>query len=194
MLVFLLNYLIAAHDGSVAILYRLEILVLNIHVLTELRVGRGHNQSVEDILHVCITLVVCLVKLHILLIVFFLVGLVKDAENLLKAIVDLSAQERYLYDDAVMGKAIDKRVRQALGHLMPLVVVGFVVDIEYRHVDVPHPVSENIHSHHRDAVGRAQLLLHHIFLVGILGTEILPEAQGLRVKPRLLQLNENKTH
>ena len=101
-------------------------------------------------------------------------------------------QQRNLHNDAVMDEAVDKRVGKALGHLAALVVVRLMVDIEHGHVDVPHPVSENINCHHRDAVGRAQLLLHHIFLVGILGAEILPEAQGLRVQPRLLQLDENQ--
>ena len=170
----------------------MEILVLDIHVLTQLCICGGHDQSVEDILHVGIIRIVGIVKLHQLPIVLLLVGLVKHAEHFFEPVVDLSVQQRDLHDDTVVDETVDKRVGESLRDLVALVVVGLVVDIEHGHVDLPNPMSEDIDGHHRNAVGRAHLLVHHVLRVGILGTEILPEAQGLRLQPCLLQFNEDQ--
>ena len=75
------------------------------------------------ILHVGIVLIVGIVKLHKLLVVLLLVGLVKHAEDLVQPVVDLPVQEGDLHDDAVMHEAVDERVGKSLGHLAPLVVV-----------------------------------------------------------------------
>ena len=184
--------LVSAHDGGVAVLYCLKILVLHIHVLTKLGIHGGHDEPVEDILHVGVVLIVGVVQLYQLPVVLLLVGLVEYAEHPVQPVVDLPVQKRNLDDNAFMDEAVDERVGESIGHLAALVVTGLVVDIEHWHFDVSDPMPENIHRHHRKPVGRAQLFLHHVLWVGILGSEILPEAQGLGLQPSLLQLDENQ--
>ena len=191
LLVLLFNHFVSVHDGGVTVLYSLEILVLNIHILTELGINRGHHKPMENVLHVSIILIVGFVKLHNLPVVFFLVGLVKHAEHLFQPVIDLSVQKRNLDNDAVMDEAVNKRVREALRHLMAFIVVGFMVDIEYGHVNLSYSMPKDIHRHHGNTIGRVYLFAYHILRVCILCTEILPEAQRLRFQPCFLQLNED---
>ena len=176
LLIFLLNHLVATHDCGVTILYRLEKLVLHVHVLTKLRVRRGLEQPTEDILHVSITLIIGIVKLYHLPVVLLFVGLVKHAEHLEQSVVDLSVQEGDLYDDAVMDETVDKGVGKALSYLMPVVIIRLVVDIKHGYVYISNPVPENIYGNHRNAVGWPHFLVHHVLFVGILSAEILPKA------------------
>ena len=168
--------LITTHEGGVAILYRLEKLVLHVHVLTKLRVRRGLEQSTEDILHVSITLIIGIVKLYHLPIILLLVGLVKHAEHLEQSVVNLPVQEGDLYDDAVMDEAVDKGVGKTMRHLMAVVIIRLVIDIKHGHVYISNPMPENIYGNHRNAVGWSHFLAHHVLFVGILSTEILPKA------------------
>ena len=129
----------------------------------------------EDVLHIGIVLIVGIVEFNKLPVVLLFVGLVKNTEHLFQSVVDLSVQEWNLHDDAVMDKAVDKRVRKTLGNLVTLVIVGFMIDIEHRHIDMPYPMPENIYCHHRNPIGRAHLFAHHILGIGILCAEVLPE-------------------
>ena len=192
LLILLFDHFIATHDGCIAIFYCLEILVFNIHILTKLCITGGHDEPMEDILHISVVLILCIVYLHDLSVVFLLEGLVKYTENFFQSVVDLSMQERYLHDDTFMDEAVDKRVGKSLCHFMPLIVVGLVVDIEYRNIDFPYSMPKDIHSYHRYSVGRPHLFMYHILRVSILCTEILSEAQRLGLQPCLLQFDENQ--
>ena len=144
----------------------------------------------KDVLHVGIVLIVGLVKFYKLPVVLLFVGLVKHAEHFVQSVVDLSVQEWYLYDDAVMDETVDKGVGKPLGYLVTVVIIRLMVDIKHGHVYISDPVPENIYSHHWNAVGRAHLLVNHVLGVGVLRAEILSEAKGLCLQPCLLQFDE----
>ena len=118
--------------------------------------------------------------------------LVEHAQHTFKTVVHLTAQQRYLHDDAVVYQAVDKRVRQALDNLRTVVVERLVADIEHRHLNVAHTMAQQIYRHHRYGMPVAVVLRGDVLRVGILRAEILAEAQRLRLKPRLLELYQYK--
>ena len=95
-------------------------------------------------------------------------------------------QTRYLHNDAVVSKAVDKRIGQALRHQFVVVVVRLTAHVEHWLFYVAHLVTQQIYRHHGNGVC-ALMLRQHILHIGILCTEILAEAQGLRFQPCLLQ-------
>ena len=107
--------------------------------------------------------------------------LVEHAQHTLKTVVHLTAQQRYLHDDAVVYQAVYKRVGQAFDHLRTVVVERLVTDIEHRLLDVAHTVAQQIYRHHRYGMAVAVVLRGDVLGVGILRAEILAEAQRLRL-------------
>ena len=101
----------------------------------------------------------------------------------------MAAQQRYLHDDAVVRQAVYKRVGQSLGNQLFVVVIRLVLDIEYRFVDVAHPVAQQIDSHHGQSMLATVL---HVVRVVVLYAQVLSETQCLRFKPGLLKLYQNK--
>ena len=77
----------------------------------------------KDVFHLGITSISVLVNIQYLTIVSVLVCLVKHTQDLHEAVVHTAMKKRYLYDNAVMHKALDKRVGHALGNLHSVIVV-----------------------------------------------------------------------
>ena len=187
------NAFIAIHDGGVARLNGQEILVLHIHVHTELAVGGGGEETMQDVKHVGIALVATLVDVEHLAVESIHLGLVEEAQHLVEAVVDLTAQTGYLHDDAVVHQALHEGIGDALRHLVAVIVVRLVVDIEHGLLDVAHLVAKQIDRYHGDAVvHQSVLVLHDILGVGIVGAEVLTEAQRLSLEPRFLQFDEHE--
>ena len=126
-------------------------------------------------------------------IAFFLLRLVEDTQHTVQPVVDAAMKAGNLHNDAVVGQALHKRIGHALRHLMAFVVVGLVLHIEDRLRDIAHQMAQEIDRHHRNGIARgSKVLLEHIFLVAVLRTKILTEAERLRGKPRLLQLDQDE--
>ena len=118
--------------------------------------------------------------------------LVEDAQHLLHAVVDLTAQTGYLHDDAVMRQTVDERIRQTLRHDVVIIVVGATANVEHRLLDVTHLMPKKIDRNHRDGIALLALR-QYVLRVGIVHAKILTEAKRLRFQPRLLQLYQDKT-
>ena len=116
--------------------------------------------------------------------------LVEYAEHLFKPVVDMSVQTGYLYNDAVVYKALDKGVWQALGNFVPVVVVRLVVDVEDRLFDVAHFVPQQVDGNHWYGISVFETFLFlNIIGVRILCSKVLAETQRLGFDPGLLQFN-----
>ena len=63
-----------------------------------------------------------------------------------------------------------------------------MVDIEHGLLNVTNLMTENVYGHHWK--GRSVRL--HVFRVGIVNAQILPEAQSLRLQPRFLQFYQDE--
>ncbi len=117
--------------------------------------------------------------------------LVEDTENFIQMVVDLTAEQRYLHDDAVMHQTLYEGVGDSFLHLIAIIVVGFVVDVDNRHLNIPHPMSEEINGHH--GYGKAIVaVMANIAFITVLCAQVLPEAQRLRLQPCLLQLYKDE--
>ena len=153
--------------------------------MTHVGIGGGGSQTVQDALHLSIVSVYLLIQAQHMLVAMLLTCLVEDAQHLVEAVIDLTMQTRYLHDDARVCQTVNKRIGQTLYHLIPVVVVSLMVDIEHRLFDVPHLVPKEIDSHHRQGIGTV-----HVLRVGVVHAQILSEAQCLGLQPCLLQFNE----
>ena len=111
--------------------------------------------------------------------------MVKDAQHLVKTIVDLTVKAGYLDDDAVVGKAVDEWIGKTFCHHFVVIVIRMTADIKNGLLNVTHLVAEQIDRDHRNGVG-SLIVRHHILYVGILRTKILTETQGFCFKPGLL--------
>ena len=89
-----------------------------------------------------------------------------------------------------MRQALHKRIVVATCQQVAIIVVRMMVDVDHRRRDVANPVAEQIDGHHREGM-LVSALLHDVLLPRILGTQILAEAQGLRLQPGLLQFDEH---
>ena len=75
-------------------------------------------------------------------------SLVKDAQHLVKTVVNLAVQTRNLHDDAVVSQTLDKRIGKAVYHPVVVVIVAVVIDIEYGNFDISHLVPQQIDGNH----------------------------------------------
>ena len=92
----------------------------------------------NDAQHFVIVSIGRLVDIQYLLVMLILIRLVKDAQYLVKTVVYLAVKTRYLDDDAVMGKAVDKRIGKTLCHHFVVIVVRMAAHIEDGLLDVTH--------------------------------------------------------
>ena len=114
---------ITLHYGRIPILDGKKILVLNIHVLSKLSVGCCCEQTVYDMHHLFITSIFRLVNIHHLSVVPVLARLVEYTQHLLKSVIDIPLQSWYLDYDAVVYKALNKRIRKSLRDFIPVIVI-----------------------------------------------------------------------
>ena len=119
-----------------------------------------------------------------------LFALVEHAQHLLQSVVDLSTEQGNLYDDAVVRQTFYKRVRHAFRHLLSVVVISLMVDVDDWVGNVPHAVSQQIDRHHRVGVSFPGVDLYVVF-VAVLHAEVLSEAQRLSVQPCFLEFNQD---
>ncbi len=146
----------------------------------------------EDVSHLTVTVILTVVYVQDLPVVPVLAGLVKDSQNLHKAVVDVPVQQGYLHDNAVVHQAVHKRVGNASRHQPVLIVIGLVQDIQDRLLDVTHTVPQEIDTYHGDAHAALVSLPNDVVGVGILRAQVLAETQCLRLEPGLLQFYEHK--
>ena len=185
------NLLVTIHYGSIAVLYCGEVLVLNIHVLTQLGVRGGGKQATQNIHHVCVVLIIVLVDVEHLSIALVLMGLVEHAKHLFKAVVHPAMKTGYLHYDAVVNQTLDKGVGDAFGYLIAIIVVRLMYGINDRLFYVAHLMTKQVNRNHRYSE-LMRLFLADIVGIGILGTKILTETQCLRLKPGFLKLDKHK--
>ena len=138
-------------------------------------------------LHVLVVDEGAVVNLPEVLVAAPIAALIEHAQNLLEPVVHLAAQTWYLYDDAVVRQTVDKSVGQATGHQVLVVVVGLVLYVDDRLLDVAHLVTQNIDGNHRHGVPLAAVG-QDVLLALVLHAKVLPETQRLRLQPRLLNL------
>ena len=74
-------------------------------------------------LHLGIPTICILINNQYLTIVSVLVCLVKHTQDLHEPVIHSAMQKRYLYDNAVMHKALDEGVGHTLGNLHAVIVV-----------------------------------------------------------------------
>ena len=141
-------------------------------------------------LHLCIVTIYLIVNTQQTGIVHVLVCLVEDAQHHVQAVlaVEMSVQTGNLYDDAIVCEAVDKRIGKPLRDYVVVVVERLVVDIKHRLLDVANLMAKQIDGHHRQGM----VGVMHVLRVGVVHTQILAEAKGLRLKPCLLQLYQDK--
>ena len=140
----------------------------------------------EDGLHVLIGSIDSpVVEIQIVLVVLVYATLVEDAQHLVKPVVYLPVQTRYLYNDAVVVQAVYKLVGNALLQWLVVIVEGLVTHIDHGGLYIAHSMTQQIHSHHRNGVP-IRASAHDVLRVLVVHAEILAEAQRLRGKPGLL--------
>ena len=159
--------------------------------MAEFGIGGGCRKPVDNAQHFRITLILALVQLQHLLITAFKARLVEDAQHLFQPVAGAYPQTRDLDNDAFMGQAIHERIRQSHCHQIPIVVERLAAHIEHRLFDITHLMAQQIYRHHRNGISPVPLFLH-VVRIGILSTQILSEAQGLRGQPGLLEFNEHQ--
>ena len=92
------------------------------------------------------------VDIQIVLIVLADPLLVKDAQHLVKPVVNLSVQAGYLYDNAVMVKTIDKLIWNTTRDELVVVIVRLVTDIDDGVFYLANGMSQQVDSHHRQGM------------------------------------------
>ena len=173
-LVLLRNLLITIHYGCIAIFDCGEVLVLNIHVLTQLGVRGGGKQTTQNIHHVCVVLIIILVDVEHLAIALVLMGLVEHTKYLFKAVVHPAMKTWYLHYDAVVNQTFYKWIGNAFGYLIAILVVRLMYGINDRLFYVAHLMTKQVNRNHRYSE-LMRLFLADIVGIGILGTKILAE-------------------
>ena len=102
--------------------------------------------------HLCIPFIFRIVYSQYLAVAAVFVCLVKHAEHLYETVVHMPVQIWNLYYYAVVDEALHEWVRHTLGYLNAIVVVGFVIDIKHRLLNIPHAVPKQIDRYHRNAI------------------------------------------
>ena len=91
--------------------------------MTHLGVCGSHEQAVQDASHVIVAVVIQpFVDVEYVLIVGRLPGLVEHAQHLVKPVIYLTVQTRYLYDNTVVSQTLYKCIRQSLGDRMSVII------------------------------------------------------------------------
>ena len=120
-------------------------------------------------------------------------ALVENSKDTFKMIPGILFQIRYLHDDTVMGKALDKRVGNPLTDLIIVIIQVTTTHVNHRLLQITYLVTQNIDGDDRQAKTARGTLFHDILLTQILGSQVLTETKCLGGKPRLLQLDQDKT-
>ena len=120
--------------------------------MTHLAVGGCCQKTVNDMKHVIITGIKAFINVKYLLVLAIHVGLVKNTQHLLKTVVNLTTQMRYLDNDTVVSKAVDKWIWQTLGHQIVVIVVGMATDIKYRLLNITDLVAKEIDRDHGNGI------------------------------------------
>ena len=121
--VLLSNTLVALHDGSITSLNSREILILNIHVLTQLAIRCRSKKTMKNMLHLGIAIIYRIIYLQHLTVFAILVCLVEYTQHLNKTIIHATMQIWYLNNNTVMNKTLDKRVGHTFSNLLTIIVV-----------------------------------------------------------------------
>ena len=111
------------HYGSVAVLDSCEKFILDVHVMAQFGICCSSGKPSYDVEHIVIVGIFLFVDIDDMVVELVGPVLVEYAEHLFKPVVDMSVQTGYLYNDAVVYKALDKGVWQALSNFVPVVVV-----------------------------------------------------------------------
>ena len=130
----------------------------------------------QDRLHVLIILIAAFVEIQEMLTFRQMEGLVKHAQHLVQPIIDLPMQQWYLDDNTVVRQTVDKRIRYTFGNTLIVVVIRFMMHIEYRLIDVTYPVAKDIDCHHWHSISLFAIG-YDVLLALVLHAEILAEAQ-----------------
>ena len=106
--------------------------------------------------------------------------LVKHTQHLVQTVIDLTMQARNLYNNAVVRQTVYKRIRNPFGDSLFIIVVGIMMDIDDRLINVSYFMSKNIDGNHGHGIALLAVG-HNIFLALILHAEILAKTQCLRL-------------
>ena len=104
----------------------------------------------------------------------------------------MSVQERNLDNHALVLEAVHERVWQPFLHLVSVIVLVAVVDIQDGRLNVPDAMPQEVDSHHRDSDVVAVSVLLDVLLVGVLLADVLSEAVCLGGQSCFLQLDEHQ--
>ena len=82
-------------------------------------------------LHLGIILVYFVINAQDTVIVLVTAGLIKDAQNHIKAVVDMTVQTGNLDDNTIMRQTVDKGVWKAFSHDIAIIVKRLMVDVKH---------------------------------------------------------------
>ena len=169
----------------------LEELILCIHPVSDVRISRRRLETMEYMRHFGIIPIFVLIQLKHSLVVRINLRLVEYAQYFLQSIVYPSSQPRNLDNDAVMLQTLYKWVWLLLVYFISLIVIYLMSGIDDGFRELSHVMPQQIHRHCWQGI-LALGLLAHILLVVILHSQVLTEAQGLRLQPCFLQFYQNQ--
>ena len=106
----------------------------------------------------------------------------------------MAVEQGQLNDNAVMSQTFHEGIWDTFRHLLTLIVVGTVVDVDDWLLNVTHTVTQHIDGNHGGGITLRIILLDYILRILILRTEVLTETERLSVEPSLLQLNEHQLY
>ena len=145
----------------------------------------------KDMSHFCIIRIFIFIQLKHSLVIWINLRLVEHTQYFLQSIVHSSFQQRNLDNNAVVLQTLYKWVWLLLENFISFIVIYLMLGIDYGILEFTHAMPQQINSHSRQ--GKLTLgFLAHILLVVILHSQILAEAQGLRLQPCFLQFYQNK--
>ena len=147
-------------------------------------------KTTDNVLHIIITLKLLIINLNYLFVVRN-IRLVKQAKNLLQAIVNSTMQQRNLHNDAIMLQTLYKRIRNTLLYFFAIIIISMMVDIYNRLLYLTDTMPQKIDSYHRNCI-LLMLFLQHILLIVILQCKITTETQSLSWQPGFLKFNQHQ--
>ena len=156
--------MVSFQDFSVTLLYGTKVFVLYIHLMTDVGISSSHCQAVQDALHVGIIGIEAVVYVQQAAVVLVTLRLVKKAQHHIKTVVDTPTKARYLDDNTVVSKTVNKGVWQAFCYWVVIIVKRLVVHIEHRLLYVTHLMPQQVDGHHRQGVP----LVLHVLGIGIM--------------------------
>ena len=129
------------------------------------------------------------VNTQVVLVVIADARLVEDAQYLVQTVVHLSVQTRYLNDDAVVVQAVDELIGNTSCDGFVVVAEHFVTYVNDGFLNLADRMSQQIDGYHGQGVP-VGAVCNNVLRVLVVYAQVLPEAQRLGGKPRLLQLNQ----